>query len=152
MPNYEDVVTQTLTFLRQFDEAVAADMAAIIARPLPPAADLIDFSFDFDRRTFHVTECAMTRSANELDGNYYLLRGMPTTLSPTSSAAVGEADDEDLNGERGFRDGLVRWLADHWFRAGGVDLSVAAYACRHDDLMSYDLSAGKWIDDTEKWD
>ena len=137
-------------FLAGLDDAFATDLAGVLRSPLPPKAALLDFQFSLDDSEFALVGFLMDRNAGQ-HGNLFLLRDADLSW-PSNIAEASDNDDEDRSAGRVILDEVVTWLANGWAKAGGIEAGIAAYACQHDDLRSYDLAARRWVDDTqEKW-
>ncbi len=145
----EEVLASTRSFLRQFDDGLAADLTTIARTPLPPPAVQLDFEVHIYDDEFSVVGFNMDRSANQHGGNHYLLRAAERSW-PAPLAKALDGGEDDAAGRIVFAE-LISWLADGWAKAGGQTIGVSAYACRHDDLKSYDLAARNWIDSEAKW-
>lgn len=138
--------------LDRLTERLTAELSAVIDAPQPPGTALLDFEAHPDELAsrFSVLLFPMDRSPSQLGSPIYLLTDVrppvPKDLFDTLGASFEDVDPYAI----AFRV-LVDWFASCWNKAGGDRCRFPAFLCQHDDIESYDLRRGVWVDDEEKW-
>ena len=149
----QNLVRLVRTELESLTGALETELTILLASPQPEETYLLDFEVHSDgfHDEFPVMMFPMDKGVGQI--------GSPTPLllhaRSTVPAALLDAPEYEAAGidTRSVAFGeFVDWFAACWKRAGGNTCPYPAYICHHDDIRSFELKRGEWINDEDgKW-